>query len=111
MVVGAVAAALYQLGERLPGTARCSLHLDLAARAVAGRYDPALLARKNGGAPPLTYQAFCKLLDKVGPPPAPLDAPSSLPPPRPDAATQVRHLSSGRCSLSGHSQSVHGAVR
>lgn len=52
-------------------------------------YDPLVLARKNGGAPPLTYQAFLKLLDKAGPPPAPLEAPSSLPPPLPAASTQV----------------------
>ena len=55
-------------------------------------YDPAELARKNGGAPPLTYQSFLKLLDKVGPPPAPLEAPSSLPPPLPDAAAEVTTL-------------------
>lgn len=44
-------------------------------------YDPAVLVRRNNGAAPLTYQSFTKLVDKVGPPPAPLPTPDAVPPP------------------------------
>jgi hypothetical protein len=44
--------------------------------------DPAALVAANGGRPPMTMQAFTKLVDKAGdpPPPAP-DPPAQLPPP------------------------------
>jgi hypothetical protein len=42
--------------------------------------DTDVLLRAAGGKPPLTMQAFTKLVDKVGAPPAPLAAPSTLPP-------------------------------
>lgn len=38
-------------------------------------YDPAVLLSKNGGAPPKTYQSMLSLLQKVGKPPHPVDAP------------------------------------
>lgn len=45
-------------------------------------YDPAVLVAANGGKPPLTMQAFAKLADRVGDPPAPAAAPpAALPPP------------------------------
>jgi cryptochrome len=51
-------------------------------------YDPQLLLARNGGKPPLTMQAFTKLADAVGPPPAPAaDPPEKLPPLAPQAAS------------------------
>lgn len=53
-----------------------------------------MLLRAAGGRAPQTMQAFTKLIDKVGDPPAPLPAPASLPPPGPvaEAVTSVPTL-------------------
>ncbi|GAX79468.1 hypothetical protein CEUSTIGMA_g6909.t1 [Chlamydomonas eustigma] len=49
-------------------------------------YDTAELVKKNGGRPPLTMQAFTKLVDKMGDPPYPAtDPPAKLPPLSEDA--------------------------
>ncbi|KAI7839651.1 hypothetical protein COHA_006460 [Chlorella ohadii] len=59
-------------------------------------YDPQLLLARNGGKPPLTMQAFTKLVDAVGPPPAPAaDPPEKLPPLAPQAAS----LAAAACSV------------
>ncbi|WIA38442.1 hypothetical protein OEZ86_001766 [Tetradesmus obliquus] len=57
-------------------------------------YDTDVLLRAAGGRAPQTMQAFTKLIDKVGDPPAPLPAPASLPPPGPvaEAVTSVPTL-------------------
>uniref|UniRef100_A0A383VLE2 Photolyase/cryptochrome alpha/beta domain-containing protein n=1 Tax=Tetradesmus obliquus TaxID=3088 RepID=A0A383VLE2_TETOB len=57
-------------------------------------YDTDVLLRAAGGRAPQTMQAFTKLIDKVGDPPAPLSAPASLPPPGPvaEAVTSVPTL-------------------
>ncbi|GFR42357.1 hypothetical protein Agub_g3052, partial [Astrephomene gubernaculifera] len=53
-------------------------------------YDTDMLVARNGGSPPLTMQAFCRLVERVGEPlpPAP-DPPAQLPPlpPLPPPAT------------------------
>ncbi len=44
--------------------------------------DTASLVQRNGGKPPLTYQSFIKLVDKLGDPPSPVaSAPAQIPPP------------------------------
>ncbi|KXZ45826.1 hypothetical protein GPECTOR_50g620 [Gonium pectorale] len=44
--------------------------------------DTDMLVARNGGSPPLTMQSFCKLVDRVGDPPAPApDPPAAMPPP------------------------------
>nr|AXE72850.1 6-4 photolyase [Chlamydomonas sp. ICE-L] len=48
-------------------------------------YDTADIVERNGGKPPLTYQSFIKLVDKMGDPTAPApDPPEKMPPPRDD---------------------------
>ena len=44
-----------------------------------------MLVQRNGGKPPLTYQSFIKLIDKLGDPPAPAEPPAQIPSPRADA--------------------------
>lgn len=44
-----------------------------------------MLIKRSNGKPPLTMQSFTKLVDKLGDPPAPLEAPASIPPPGPAA--------------------------
>lgn len=44
-----------------------------------------MLVRRSNGKLPVTMQSFTKLVDKVGDPPAPLDAPGAIPPPGPAA--------------------------
>ena len=49
---------------------------------VSSPQDTSELVRRNGGKPPLTYQSFIKLVDKLGNPPAPVaDPPAHLPSP------------------------------
>lgn len=43
--------------------------------------DTDAMVKRAGGKPPLTMQSFTKLVDKAGDPPAPLEAPSTIPPP------------------------------
>ena len=44
-------------------------------------WDPELLLAKNGGAPPTSMPAFLKLVERVGPPPRPLEGGSGQLPP------------------------------
>lgn len=48
--------------------------------------DTEWLVRQAGGTAPITMQSFIKLVDKVGPPPAAVEAPAAVPPPAADAA-------------------------
>lgn len=59
----------------------------VSVHAVVGHtlYDTAMLVARNNGAAPLTMQSFTKLVDRVGPPPAPRPAPTRVPPPAPGA--------------------------
>ncbi|CAI6010230.1 unnamed protein product, partial [Closterium sp. NIES-65] len=50
-------------------------------------FDPAEIINKNGGKPPLTYQAFCKRIGQPSPPVGP--APDKLPPVPPHLAHRV----------------------
>jgi hypothetical protein len=47
--------------------------------------DTEWLVRQAGGKAPATMQSFQKLMDKVGPPAAPLPAPAAVPAPAPGA--------------------------
>jgi cryptochrome len=49
-------------------------------------FDPKMVITANGGKPPLTYAAFCKLVDRLGAPPAPVADPPAMFPPAPAAA-------------------------
>jgi len=40
------------------------------------RYEPDHLITLSGGKAPLTYQAFCKVIDKAGKPAAPVEMPN-----------------------------------
>jgi hypothetical protein len=42
-----------------------------------------MMVKRSGGKPPLTMQSFTKLVDRVGDPPAPLEAPATIPAPGP----------------------------
>ena len=54
----------------------------LSPRVASPPQDTSELVRRNGGKPPLTYQSFIKLADKLGNPPAPVaDPPVRLPSP------------------------------
>jgi cryptochrome len=56
------------------------LGVDVFSAVSNTLYDPSILISKNGGKAPMTMQSFQKLVDKVGPPPAPAaDPPSELP--------------------------------
>lgn len=57
--------------------------VEVSAHVSHTLYDTDELVKRSGGKAPLTMQSFTKLVDKVGDPPAPLLAPSAIPPPGP----------------------------
>ncbi|KAI8474142.1 MAG: FAD binding domain of DNA photolyase-domain-containing protein [Monoraphidium minutum] len=61
--------------------------VEVSAHTSHTLYDPAALIAANGGRPPLTMQAFTKLVDRAGDPPPPAGPPpAALPPPDGGAA-------------------------
>jgi hypothetical protein len=80
------AGAAFGAPDALPGAAvpRVSLLPPLFMQ------DTGALVAANGGKAPLTMQAFTKLVDRVGDPPAPLAAPAGVPPPAAAVLAQER---------------------
>ena len=56
------------------------LGVELSSPGGHTLYDPGVLAEAAGGALPLSYGGFLKLVSRVGEPPAPLPTPERLPP-------------------------------